>query len=410
MAGIFAAGLDFIVPRILVAVSVRQLALWGLRALTALDPALVPVADAGRLRLFLGARLLYDAPVLQPDDADGWGEAVAEMTQAAWTASPAVRKAGQQAIVTNFFDELFDPLDPYSRYVSPARAEIERTELDGGEGRTSGTIGPRRDFRTVFPEFHAGLLVLRLTRFADRTGKDLEVALVKGLSRRRPRGVVLDLRGNRGGVLIQAVDVAAAVLGSGLVATTVGRDPAADRTFEVDQVDRTGGLPVIVLVDGGTASAAEVVAAALADDRRAVVVGSETQGKGLAQTAAELPDGGELFVTWARILAPLGWPIEGLGVLPQLCTSRGELDLERQIALLRRGREPMAKAIAVNRTASPEIPVASVLAVREACPAAQGRGDLDLIAARFLASHPAAYAAAMIPPQLLSPGLVAPSH
>ena len=72
-------------------------------------------------------------------------------------------------------------------------------------------------------------------------------------------------------------------------------------------------MPVVVLVDGGTASAAEILAAALADRGRAVVVGSSTLGKGLVQTIAPLPDGGELFVTWSRVLAPRGWPIQGLG-------------------------------------------------------------------------------------------------
>ncbi len=481
-ADVFATALDFIAPRILVPVSCQQLTLWGLRALTAFDPALVPQLDGGRLRLFSAGRMLFDAAAPDEDDADGWGEMAAQMAAAAWAASPALKRAGEQKIITDFFDELFDRLDPYSRYVPPGEAEIERTQqagkagigltvrprrgylqieavvpdgpaaaaglrrgdrivaIDGkrmnrrdtaagvaelaGENGTPVLLtirprrGPARDVtidrvllppETVFAEKRAGLLVLRLTGFNDRTGKRLELALVKGLAgHKRPHGVVFDLRGNRGGSLRQAVDVVGAVLGNGLVATTVGRDPAANRSLQAEGVDLSGGLPVIVMVDGHSASAAEIVAAALADDRRAVVVGSATQGKGLVQTVTELPDGGELFVTWSRVLAPLGWPIQGLGVLPQVCTSLGRDVLDEQLGQLSKGQEPMEKAMALNRTARPSLSLSDILAVRNACPAAEGT-DADLRAARYLIRHPAAYVAALIPPQLLPAGPVARS-
>ena len=100
------------------------------------------------------------------------------------------------------------------------------------------------------------------------------------------------------------------------------------------------------MVDGRTASAAEILAAALADRGRGVVIGSSTLGKGLVQTIDPLPDGGELFVTWSRVLAPRGWPIQGLGVLPQVCTSLGQDALSWQLAALAPGREPMAAALA----------------------------------------------------------------
>ena len=92
-----------------------------------------------------------------------------------------------------------------------------------------------------------------------------------------------------------------------------------------------GHVPVVVAIDGRTASAAEILVAALTDRGRAVAVGSTTLGKGLVQTIAPLPDGGELFVTWSRVLAPRGWPIQGLGVLPQVCTSLGEAAVQRQL-------------------------------------------------------------------------------
>ncbi len=116
----------------------------------------------------------------------------------------------------------------------------------------------------------------------------------------------------------------ALVLDHGVAVVTRGRDPQSNHIWSVQGGDLTGGIPIVVLVDGRTASAAEIMAAALADHGRAVVVGSATLGKGLVQTIAQLPDGGELFVTWSRVMAPLGWPLQGLGVMPQLCTSLGQ--------------------------------------------------------------------------------------
>jgi carboxyl-terminal processing protease len=139
------------------------------------------------------------------------------------------------------------------------------------------------------------------------------------------------------------------------------------------------------------------LAAALADRGRGVVIGSSTLGKGLVQTIAPLPDGGELFVTWSRVLAPRGWPIQGLGVLPQVCTSLGQGVLGSQLAELAQGRQPMAHALAIHHAARAPLPPAQILAIRSACPAAEGR-EVDLDTARQLIREPASYAAALLPP------------
>jgi carboxyl-terminal processing protease len=149
-------------------------------------------------------------------------------------------------------------------------------------------------------------------------------------------------------------------------------------------------------VDGQTASAAEILAAALADNRRAVVVGSATLGKGLVQTLTALPDGGELYVTWARVLAPRGWPLQTLGLLPQVCTSVGGQALTGELAALTDGRNLLAPLLKQSRAARAPVPVDQVLALRDQCPAAIG-GDLDIAAANFLLATRSAYTAALLP-------------
>ncbi len=108
-----------------------------------------------------------------------------------------------------------------------------------------------------------------------------------------------------------------------------------------------------------------------------------------------MPDGGELFVTWSRVLAPRDWPLQALGVMPQICTSLGEDRTDKQLADLDHGVWDMAHAVAATRAARAPLPVAQALALREPCPAAE-ESDLDMVVAHFLGAHPAAYAAALI--------------
>ncbi len=242
-----------------------------------------------------------------------------------------------------------------------------------------------------------GILALKISGFNKGTSDQFSAALVAGLSATpAPVALLIDLRGNRGGVLRQAVLVADSLLATGRIVAASGRDPAADQSFSAEGSDLTDGLPIAVLVDGQTASAAEILAAALADNRRAVVIGSATLGKGLVQTLTALPDGGELFVTWSRVLAPRGWPLQTLGVMPEICTSLGAQGLTAQLQALAAGKNLLAPALAAARAARAPIPVATILNIRNQCPADIG-GDLDFTAAAAVLSNPALYKAALMP-------------
>ncbi len=139
------------------------------------------------------------------------------------------------------------------------------------------------------------------------------------------RGVVLDLRNNPGGLLEQAVSVSDLFIKRGRIIRTAGRHPESFQSFSADDLDILNGAPIVVLVNGGSASAAEVVAAALQESGRAVVVGSASYGKGSVQTVPRLPNDGELFVTWSEIFTPDGHGLHDVGILPNICTSQGEL-------------------------------------------------------------------------------------
>jgi carboxyl-terminal processing protease len=470
VTSVYVEALSFIEPRILDAAPISRMTVWGLRGLTALDQTLSVAAVDGQLRLRRNNQPLRDFAAPRDESAVAWANTAAALAVAAAEASPAVRDAGSAGIVQSFFDELFNHLDPYSRYVPPRAASLDRDRRDGRAGlgvligvrggavvvtsvirdgpgdligikpgdtllsvdRRSlrgldaravnaliegeedspievtwrGRDGKTRDGRaardtvppeTVFASVSNNVLTVRVTGFSRTTDSHLLGALRDAFNRRRPvGGIIVDLRGNRGGLLRQAVSAADLLLPPGIVALTAGRAPEASHVWRSYADELGEDVPVVVIVDGRTASAAEILAAALADRGRAVVVGSTTLGKGLVQTITPLSDGGELVVSWSRILAPLGWPIQGLGLLPQVCTSRGQDATRRQLDALATRRRPLGADIAAHRGARPPATEAQARQARVACPPGEGR-DIDLDAARFLVANPVAYETALLP-------------
>ena len=238
------------------------------------------------------------------------------------------------------------------------------------------------------------VLTIRIPSFTAQTERQVAAALLHALSQGPLKAVILDLRGNRGGLLSQAAAVADIFLGRGEAFRTLGRHPDASRVYVTAGPDLAEGRPLVILVDGRTASSAEIVAATLADRDRAAVVGTTTTGKGLVQLVIPLPDGGELLMSWSRLIMPAGWPLQGVGVLPGLCTAEGDAGTARELTALRAGARPMGTAQARIRSLRHPVSTAEADALRALCPPGPVP-DTDLAVARSLALNPIALAAAM---------------
>jgi carboxyl-terminal processing protease len=165
-------------------------------------------------------------------------------------------------------------------------------------------------------------VVLRVTTFNDQTFPNLSEGIAKQISDAggidKVNGFVLDLRNNPGGLLTQAIKVSDAFLESGEIVSTRGRNPADGDRYNATPGDLAQGKPLVVLINGGSASASEIVAGALKDHRRAIVVGTKSFGKGSVQTVMPLRGDGAMRLTTARYYTPSGRSIQALGVSPDI--------------------------------------------------------------------------------------------
>ncbi|MBI1216981.1 MAG: PDZ domain-containing protein [Rhodobacteraceae bacterium] len=165
-------------------------------------------------------------------------------------------------------------------------------------------------------------VVLRLTTFNDQTYDDMADGLKKSLEQAggldKINGVVIDLRNNPGGLLTQAIKVADAFIDQGEIVSTRGRNPGDGERFNATPGDLVNGKPVVVLINGGSASASEIVTGALQDHHRAIVIGTKSFGKGSVQTIIPIKGDGAMRLTTARYYTPSGRSIQALGISPDI--------------------------------------------------------------------------------------------
>ena len=175
-------------------------------------------------------------------------------------------------------------------------------------------------------------VVLRVTTFNDQTFTGLETELAKSVEELggidNVNGFILDLRNNPGGLLNQAIKVSDAFLDKGEIVSTRGRSPEDGERFNAEPGDLAQGKPVVMLINGGSASASEIVAGALQDHRRAIVVGTKSFGKGSVQTVIPLRGDGAMRLTTARYYTPSGRSIQALGVMPDIVVNQPRVDPE----------------------------------------------------------------------------------
>lgn len=169
-------------------------------------------------------------------------------------------------------------------------------------------------------------VVLRVTTFNDQTTRGIRDELAKAVEEiggmDKLSGVVIDMRNNPGGLLNEAITASDAFLEKGEIVSTRGREPGSGERYNANPGDLVNGKPIVVLINGGSASASEIVAGALQDHRRAIVVGTKSFGKGSVQTLIPLRGDGAMRLTTARYYTPSGRSIQALGISPDIVVNQ----------------------------------------------------------------------------------------
>ncbi|MDF1762959.1 MAG: S41 family peptidase, partial [Oleibacter sp.] len=175
-----------------------------------------------------------------------------------------------------------------------------------------------------------GIGYLRITQFQDKTGSEMRDALTEMKEQQSLQGIILDLRNNPGGVLNAAVDVVDSFISEGLIVYTEGRSKDSDIRYLASSNTISPNVPMVILINGGSASASEIVAGALQDHKRAVIVGTRSFGKGSVQTILPITETSAVKMTTARYFTPNGRSIQAQGIAPDIDVAQGEVNITEE--------------------------------------------------------------------------------
>ncbi len=305
-------------------------------------------------------------------------------------------QVGDQILAIDGENMVDRPLSDIVRYLrGTVGTPVVLTVLRPAQGREV-TVGMKRSRivpTTVVYERRGDVGLIMLSGFNTATTDNLRTAIDKARAEigRDIAGLIIDMRGNRGGLLDQAQAVAEVFIGDGTIFSTQGRHPDSRRTYKSSAARKAADLPVVVLMNGGSASAAEIVAAALQDRGRAVVVGTTSYGKGTVQTVVRLPNEGELILTWSRLQAPSGYTWNELGVLPSICTAKaGAAGQLATASSVDSNQSSLMRWHALRNPTQQE-----VTDLRKICPPADNSPERDIEIASQLLHDPVLYAHAV---------------
>ncbi len=291
--------------------------------LTSLDPhsSYMSAEDAADMRI--STRGEFGGLGIEVTQEDGWVKVVSPMDgtpadAAGILAGDFITAVDGESVMGLTLDEAVDLMR------GPVGAEIIITVVREGEVEPFDVSIIRDTIKmtAVRSRTEGKAVVLRITTFNEQTYPNLSEGIEEQISEAggidNVDGFILDLRNNPGGLLNQAIYVSDAFLNAGEIVSTRGREAADGDRFNATEGDLAQGKPIVVLVNGGSASASEIVAGALQDHRRAIVVGTNSFGKGSVQTVIPLSSDGAMRLTTARYYTPSGRSIQSLGISPDI--------------------------------------------------------------------------------------------
>ena len=291
--------------------------------LTSLDPhsSFLSTDDAAAMRV--QTRGEFGGLGIEVTQEDGWVKVVSPMDgtpadDAGMLAGDFITAVDGESLLGLTLD------DAVALMRGPIGSEIVITVVREGEVEPLevSLIRDTIKLQAVRSRTEGNAVVLRIATFSDQTYSDLQTGLEEQITEAGGidaiDGVIIDLRNNPGGLMNQAIYVSDAFLDAGEIVSTRGRDPQDGERFNANVGDLAQGKPIVVLINSGSASASEIVAGALQDHRRAIVVGTKSFGKGSVQTVVPLKGESAMRLTTARYYTPSGRSIQSLGISPDI--------------------------------------------------------------------------------------------
>ena len=301
-------------------VPMSQFAVWTMQGLQTMDKNVRIADDGSRVTLYYKSKIYksLNKPDYFHDNKEAWAKMTLKMLKAATKASPVVKQKDFEA-VDRMLAYAVAQLDKNSKYYS------DLLQDDGGLTKFSREYAARMlDGRVLYIKINT------LTKFSASNIKQSVIQY-----RDLIEGIIIDLRMSQGGALSGAIDVADLFLDEGIIVSTKGRKADSGAYYKAHEDLLVKNVPIVILVDGGTASAAEVLAAALQEQGVAAVIGTGTFGKGTVQNAIDLPDNRRMLLTNAYYFTPSGKPLNNIGLKPDICLYRAK-DKDNLLTILTR--------------------------------------------------------------------------
>ncbi len=314
-----------------VQMSNKDIALKGLMCLSKIDEDIVLKRTADKIFLYYKNKMVesFSMPINDESTKD-WADFCKKIMKASTKYSPKTEVLDFE-LEDRFAAKVFEGLDGYSRYFGAFDDEEEK-----------GPLKIRRHYASrIVDEF----LLIRVLRLQKDTAERIKESVGECS---KCKGLVLDLRGNGGGFLSEAIKIAGLFLDEGIIAYTQADEKSAPQYFSAEKGDILDGKPMAVLIDGSTASAAEILAAALSEQNRAVLIGTKTYGKGAVQDVEKIGSERAMSITTSFFYTPSGFNIDKKGLTPFICTGSSEdcskedrfdkeEDIERAVKYLKTG-------------------------------------------------------------------------
>ena len=301
-------------------VPMSQFAVWTMQGLQTMDKNVRIADDGSRVTLYYKSKIYksLNKPDYFHDNKEAWAKMTLKMLKEATKVSSVIKQKDFEA-VDRMLAYAVAKLDKNSKYYS------DLLQDDNGLTKFSREYAARMlDGRVLYIKINT------LTKFSASNIKQSVIQY-----RDLIEGIIIDLRMSQGGALSGAIDVADLFLDEGIIVSTKGRKADSGAYYKAHEDLLVKNVPIVILVDGGTASAAEVLAAALQEQGVAAVIGTGTFGKGTVQNAIDLPDNRRMLLTNAYYFTPSGKPLNNIGLKPDICLYRAK-DKDNLLTILTR--------------------------------------------------------------------------